>query len=571
MLRSEEELPEVSHVSLTHRGGPVSGSDHGLLIRGPTESPWMSGAISCGAQLPGPTLSVPRLSMNGMTEPREVPYEPRGRDPGLTGRAVQWEEFKQRCRAHRPIDLVRALAAIGARDFDGRPVQPKTSGSNPWAVAAVIRESLAYGNDYRNAPVTPAALNRLLAAHNDLDDPFMRSADASPWDLILRTVYHQFSWHASIFNDLARFGAALDRDFPPGTYERLSRSALDDLLGAPLHDFHAATFLFTVAAQCNQGLFDLTWFDKPHFEAVTDVVAAETIRRIFRQSFTAPLADITARARAGRNPDPELRVHDFNPLFATPYIGMNADIHYAPLPRLVADKASLASVYYQGLAKWGEPFSRDLGKLVEVYAGEQLSLIPEAVLSGERDYEHGSLSVDWIVVLPTVVLLVEVKSARVAQPSRLTLPAFLKDVTIDVGKSLGQIARTADLVRAAHRAFDDIPKDRPLRGVVITAEPHHLINSPIYRKGLEDPTVPTIVLSLDELEHAVAFTLVADPSHVLTELTDWHETSPVNVTDSFIKWNRERGARAVPRNPILDAAWNRLPWKEAEGRRRGRR
>jgi len=333
----------------------------------------------------------------------------------------------------------------------------------------------------------------------------------------------------------------------------LSRSALDDLLGASLHDFQAATFLFTVAAQRNQGLCDLTWFEKPHFESVTDVVPAETIRQVFRRSFTAPLADIAARARTDRNPDPELRVHDFNPLIATPYIGLSADLHIAPLPRLVADKTSIASLYHQGLTRWGVPFTRDLGRLVEMYAGEQLALIPEAALSGEREYKPGALSVDWIVVLPSVVVLAEVKSARVAQPSRLTLTAFVEDVAADVGKSFGQIARTADLVRTGHPAFDDIPRDRPLRGLVITAEPHHLINSPIYRKGLKDPTVPTTVLSLGELEHTVAFALVTDPNRVLMELTDWYETRPVNVTDSFTAWNRKRGAHAVPRNPILDA------------------
>jgi len=83
--------------------------------------------------------------MNDMPKPQEEPYEPiRGRDSGLTGRPVRWEEFKQRCRAHRPVDLIRALAVIGAGEFRRTPRPTEEVRLEPeWAIAAVIRESLA--------------------------------------------------------------------------------------------------------------------------------------------------------------------------------------------------------------------------------------------------------------------------------------------------------------------------------------------------------------------------------------------------------------------------------------------
>ncbi len=489
----------------------------------------------------------------------------RGRDPGLTGRPVRWEEFKQRCRAHHPEQLLLVLAAMSAAEFDGTPVSPKTAGWNPWAVAAVVRESLAYGSVHRAAPVTQTALRRLLDAHNDLDDPFMRSPDASPWDLILRTMYRQFGWLDSVFNDLARFAALFDRAFASDRYEVLSREALGELLHAPLLDFQAVTFLATVAAQRNQGLCDLTWFDRPHFEPVTEVVSADSIRRVFRQSFTAPLATLAARARSGRNADPELRVHDFNPLVDTPYVGLTDDVHVAPLPRLVADKASVASLYHRGREAWKDRFTRDLGVLIETYVGEQLALVPDGVLTPEREYKPGTFSVDWILDLPDVTVLIEVKSARVAQPGRLTVPAFVEDVNRDVGKAFGQLSRTAALIRAAHPAFTDIPADRQLRGLVVTAEPHYLINSPILREGLPESTIPTSVLSLAELEHTVAFSLVLDAQRVFDRITDWEASSPVNINNTFIEWNKERGVVARPRNPLLDEAWNRLPWNDVTG------
>lgn len=122
---------------------------------------------------------------------------------------------------------------------------------------------------------------------------------------------------------------------------------------------------------------------------------------------------------------------------------------------------------------------------------------------------------DWIVVLPDAVVLIEVKSARVNQGSRLNLAQYHEDVKADVGKGFSQIAATGDLIRKHHAAFTDIPDDRPLRGMVITAEPHYLINVPPYREGLPDPTLPTTVLSLGELETMVEFCLDSTPSDVL--------------------------------------------------------
>jgi hypothetical protein len=188
-------------------------------------------------------------------------------------------------------------------------------------------------------------------------------------------------------------------------------------------------------------------------------------------------------------------------------------------------------------------------------------LIPGALVTPEREYATGNKSVDWIVVLPSVVLLVEVKSARVNQAARLNIAAYHEDVMADVGKALVQIGRTADLIRAGHAGFTDIPTDRPLRGLVVTAEPHYLINSPIYREGMSDPTVPTTVMCLGELENMAAFCVVRDPGEVVIKLTDGTPDGPANVTTVMNEWYRQYAS--PPRNPILDDAWKRMPWGDA--------
>lgn len=488
-------------------------------------------------------------------------------------RPVTWSGFVQRVRAHRPQELLEALAAVSSADFTGGPIAPRAGGWNQWAVAAVARESIAYGSDYRRAPVTERALSRILQAHNDLEDPFVNAnGKASPWDFFLRTVYQQFSTGGSVYPELARFAAVFDRPFPTKNYKVLGATALRSLLGASVTDYLGATFLFTIGAQINQGLFDLDWIAQPQFEQIVSVIPEATLNGIFREKFGAAFNQVRAAACAHRNPDPALRVHDFNPLIATPYVGLTATQFIAPLPRLVADRASLAAVYHLGVKQYGQAFTGDLGRLVEAYAGEHLRLVPQAITTPDREYKTGQRSVDWVVVLPNVVVLVEVKSARVNQAGRLSIAAYLEDVNSDVGKAMKQVHATADLIRTGHPAFDDIPIDRPLRGIIVTAEPHYLINSPLYRQGLPDPSVPTVVLTLGELENLVSFALVRNPNDVLLSHTDWTTSSPVNVTRLQNEWFTQHQVK--PQNPLLYEAWNRMPLER--GRRpsplrRGRR
>lgn len=477
-------------------------------------------------------------------------------------RPVRWQEFVQRIRAHRRTDLLRTLAAVAAEDFTGLVAAPRTGGWNPWSIAAVARESIAYGNEHRSKPITDQALARILDAFHDLDDPIISGGEASgPWDLLLRLAYQQFDVSGSVFPELARFAAMFDRDYPAAEYSTLNADSLRELLGVPVTDYLGATFLFTVGAMRNQGQFDLAWLTQPQFRPVVETISAETLCDIFQSTFGAPIGDVSAIAQANRHRSTALRVHDFNPLVATPYVGLTAAQFLAPVPHLVADKASVAAVYHLGQGRWQHAFTSELGHLVETYAGEHLRLIPTAAVTPEREYAPGAKSVDWIVVLPNVILLVEVKSARVNQPARTNFAAYHDDVRIDVGKAFTQLHRTADLIRTGHAAFADIPTDRPLRGLVVTAEPHYLINSPIYREGLPEPTIPTAVMSLGELESTAAFSLVRDPSEVILSLTGSAPTQGINVTATHNDWYRQYPT--PPRNPILDEAWNRMPWRDA--------
>ena len=91
-----------------------------------------------------------------------------------------------------------------------------------------------------------------------------------------------------------------------------------------------------------------------------------------------------------------------------------------PAPDFVLCKPT-AGLYFTGLPRWDEAFTRDLGNLFEAYVGRQLGLVPGATLQPEIQYGRGGdKSIDWFLVFPDFAVLVE---AQLARPTRSSDPA----------------------------------------------------------------------------------------------------------------------------------------------------
>src|SRR2546427_154289 len=83
-----------------------------------------------------------------------------------------------------------------------------------------------------------------------------------------------------------------------------------------------------------------------------------------------------------------------------------------------------------------------------------------------------------------------------ARPGRLDMNGYLADAEKDVGKAMKQIKHTADLITAKPPVFYAIDPTAEIRGIVVTAEPHYMLNSPMFRSSLTDSGYPTVILSL---------------------------------------------------------------------------
>jgi hypothetical protein len=285
---------------------------------------------------------------------------------------------------------------------------------------------------------------------------------------------------------------------------------------------------------------------------------------VFGRVFAAEFVDLKQRARAARNPDPLLQRLDVNPLMETPFVAMPDGRYLAPSMHLVARRLSPASLYYLALDRSGVAFCEDLGAVTEAYVGEQLNLVDTDLVLHDVTYARRANAADYVVAVPGLTLVIEVKSARVARLGRLDQQGYLDDLNKDVGKALTQIERTGQMIRDGHPAFASVDPTQEIRGIVVTAEPHYMLNSPFYRSQIPDPGFPTVILSLSELEHAVAVAHAGNPTGLLTALTAW---GPDGIdVDAIIRGHERSLGITVARNPLLDAAYERA-WGDIDTHR----
>ncbi|MDQ7909080.1 hypothetical protein RB614_31615 [Phytohabitans sp. ZYX-F-186] len=116
--------------------------------------------------------------------------------------------------------------------------------------------------------------------------------------------------------------------------------------------------------------------------------------------------------------------------------------------------------------------------------------------------------------------------------NRLGFAAYLRDAYDDVGHAVKQVNRTAGMISREDKIFPE-RFSRNIRGIIVVAEPHYMINSKQYRQlTLDDPLsqtmttlrlpeadYPTTVVSLEELEEIVELVFKTGTFELLDVLT----------------------------------------------------
>jgi hypothetical protein len=144
------------------------------------------------------------------------------------------------------------------------------------------------------------------------------------------------------------------------------------------------------------------------------------------------------------------------------------------------------------------------------------------------------------------VILVECKAARLtldAQAGGESLESIMRRY---LGAARKQIDRTAGLIRDHHPAFNHIPKDRPVVGVVTTAEQFYLAGTP-FSGFASTGLIPVTTMSLRDLEFLVGLSESQAAAKVIEHAHPDGEGGRFGGTFDEDVMKR--------RNPILGEAW----------------
>lgn len=392
------------------------------------------------------------------------------------------------------------------------------------------------------AEIDGRGLERLVNLLNVSSDLVPNPSAAS---LMTPIMYEQFPYQESLYEEMARTHALLVHNEP-------GQAAIqwDDLLGIGLDEAIRASIVLHAWVVNNAGRVDPGLLDMAHFQPVYEKVAP---RQDLEMTVSLLIANIPELRKARAHADERALVPDrleryaFNPLKSTPLVDLGPKGIWAPQTMLVPRAFTGPNLYYRGLRMWGSAFADGLGDRTQRYVGRQLALMEGVTLYPEIEYKKSQHSVDWLWVSDSAVILVECKAARLTLDAQAGGDSLVTVMHRYLGAARKQIDTTARLIREGHPAFAAIPKDRPVMGIVTTAEQFYLAGTPF--SGFNSSgEVPVTTLSLRDLEFLVGLSeleaakMVIDHAH-----PDWEGG---RFGGAFSEDLRKR------QNPILKEAWD---------------
>lgn len=474
-------------------------------------------------------------------------------DPWVPEVIGRYSLFRQAARRHAPSELIPAVAAAAAKRAYDKPEQ-KLKGIHPWVFAAMARDCMLYSNEGRSKPVDDNALRQM---HNYfLDSPGWDPAQESTtsiFTMLLGMAYEQTWYQRNPKHELARSYLLYTKTDTPGLWQP-EANEWQELLGAPFHTALTASFILYALSCSHAGTFDPKWPESHDYAKFESLIPAKELLRVL-DLLTTTVEQ--AKGRAKEMPVPEGR-YAFNPLIERPFVDLGDGLRYAPQPHFVLRAFETQNVYYRAMARWGDSFGQVFGSKVEAYTGVQLRHTGEHTVIPEFTWEKKKAGImrssDWFVVTPAATILIECKSARMTLEARAGTQKAESLLDQYVGKAYRQLAKNAEELRAGNPNFSHIPADRPLIGLVVTAERMFGASSDRMRNRFGTPSLPVLTAALEDIE-----TLASLPPEtlgdVLTRILEDAHLVNQGLTDAVV---RVIGPKALPKNQLIDDTFNEL-------------
>lgn len=469
-------------------------------------------------------------------------------------RRVRYADFRQAVRRHAPSEI---LAFLSARAAAKQPLamgwdEEWAQGYPPWVYAAIAREAILYGNEYRRAKVDEEIFRQLRNLMTESHDAHP-DRDGNPVALLGGYAYEQFPYQTSIMEEIARpyllmTSESGDRSgqSPTEGWERILGGTIDQALGA--------SFIFYVGVMRN-GFFDPRWFDEKWFDPISEVVPVHVARAVLNL-LTATVDEAKEDGRAAPALPAHLQRFAYNPLIRTPLIDLGDGPRHAPQPQFILRAISTENLYYRGIREWaGANFAGTLGMQVQDYTGRQLRHTGRLEVIEEfrwhKNKTGGIDSSDWFLITPQLTILIECKSARMSMAAKAGSTDGLSRANAVLGKAYKQLKANADEIRSSNPAYSHIPSDRPLMGFVVTVEPFYMANAQPVRATLPDPGMPVLTVSLREIEKLSVLepTALGDALHRIIDDPELYEWQLSKSLEKVLPESRGQSENAL----ILDA------------------
>jgi hypothetical protein len=474
---------------------------------------------------------------------------------------VKDEQFIQLVRRSRPSALIPLVAELASDRMEPATwTRPGQVGfGTPWALAEISRVSLAYGNEHRQ-DATTRHVAECNDAYNELEDPELVEGYQGPLAGFFLRIAEQLEYNLPLLSEMSRAMALFGHTQAARTHQVLHPGWEEELFGCDLTSFIAAGHMLHFAVAPNKGRFNPAWLDQKNLAFVADYINPALLRTAWESNYVITPAEFAAQN--GRPSASAWRRFAYNPLMGRPVVsGLGTD-WLIPVPGLVVRRLSPLGIYYAGVARWGKPFADDVGDLFEQYIGNTLRLLGAGTVEPGFSYDaDNKATVDFIVLLPEVVVLVEVKSVRPTAKVRAGTPEAGDELKRMLGKGLRQLDRADTLIRDGHPAFAHVPTDRPRVGMLVTMEDFHVANSGFHRPmlDLEDQRLPSTIASAGEIEHWVTVEDMTPGQVVLAALARFGRGEDLGAGFAL---RQELVGRHHRRNEIIDDAWKSGPWQQ---------
>jgi len=428
-----------------------------------------------------------------------------------------------------------------------------------FAIAGIARVALQHGNDHRSRPAKSPSIESLGRAYISLPDPEFEAGEIDVSTMLVRFAHEQFPAQSGGLEQLGRLHALAAGHLP---YVRNGPTLADweAALGVSLVDYWRVGWILHTAFASNEGVVAWETLAAEHVVTLFDPLGWEEVRSVIESHFVQTVE--AARQAARDQAQPRSFKWSYNPLEGRPILDTGGDL-ICPAPHFLFAQLTPTGLYYLGLRNFGHDFGQALGDAFESYVGAQLALLRYAQVHGEISYDRGRKSCDYILVTSECVLLVECKSGRPDVDSRLGYGTKALD---KVAKAKSQLETTAQLIRARHSNFGDIPNDRPLLGLIVTLEPHYVIES------WSEETLTSAVLPIADataLDLEILTATLADRMDTGERLRDRLWPRPPLVGPPRLLAALDDIGQPYPRNPIVEAAWDVLSDLPALAQARG--